>query len=75
MSPIDECIRDFAIDQLEKEASGKKTWLSKIPDDEFMSQQASFYIRMANKGLNVKSNRKIAISHLKTTIKILEKKK
>ncbi len=74
-NPIEDTMRDFAVDQLNKEVRGEHTYLDDIPDDEFISKEANFYIRMANKGLNVKSNRKIAISHLKTAIKILEKKK
>jgi len=74
-SPLDEAMRDFAIDQLEKEARGEHTHLDDIPDDEFLSKEVNFYIRMANKGLNVKENRKIALQMMNAVKKILEEKK
>ena len=73
-SPLDEAIRDFAVDQLEKEARGEHTYLDDIPDEEFIAKEAHFYIRMANKGLNVRANISIARAHLKATLILLEKK-
>lgn len=74
-SPLDEAMRDFAVDQLEKEAKGEHTYLDDIPNDEFMAKEAHFYIKMANKGLNVKANRAIAKTMLQIAIKYLERKK
>lgn len=73
--PIGDAMRDFAVDQLEKEARGEHTYLDDIPDDEFLSKEVNFYIRMANKGLNVKENRGIAVGMMNVIKKILEKKK
>ena len=74
-SPIDDIMRDFAVDQLEKEARGEHTYLDDIPDDELLSKEVNFYIRMANKGLNVKENRGIAVGMMNVIKKILEEKK
>ena len=73
-SPIEDTMRDFAVDQLNKEAKGEHTYLDDIPDDEFMAEQIHFHIRMANKGLNVKQNQKIALEYLQVVKKLLEKK-
>ena len=73
-SPIEDALRDFAVDQLEKEAKGEHTYLDDIPTDEFMAKEAHTYIKMANKGLNVKQNRSIAKTLLKIALKYLEKK-
>ena len=74
-SPIDDIMRDFAVDQLNKEARGEHTYLDDIPDDEFLSKEVNFYIRMANKGLNIKENRGIALGMMNVIKKILEEKK
>lgn len=74
-NPIEEAMRDFAVGQLEKEAKGEHTFLDDIPNDEFMAKEASFYIKMANKGLNVKENRAIAKTMLQISLKYLERKK
>ena len=72
---IADANRAYAVDQLEKEVRGEHTDLDDIPDEEFMIGEALFYAKMANKGLNVKSNRKLAVSMIKVAKKILEKKK
>jgi len=74
-NPIEDTMRDFAVDQLNKEARGEHTYLDDIPNDEFLSKEANFYIRMANKGLNVKENRTIALQMMDVVKDILEKKK
>jgi hypothetical protein len=74
-SPLDEAMRDFAVEQLEKEAKGEHTYLDDMPNDEFMAKEAHFYIKMANKGLNVKANRAIAKTMLQISLKYLERKK
>jgi len=73
-NPIDEAIRDFAVDQLEKEAKGEHTHLDNMPDEEFLAKEAHFYIRMANEGLNRRANISIAKAHLKATLILLEEK-
>jgi len=74
-NPIEDAMRDFAVDQLNKEARGEHTYLDDIPNDEFLSKEANFYIRMANKGINVKENRIIALEMMDVVKKILGKKK
>jgi len=74
MNPIDEAMRDFAVDQLNKEVRGEHTYLDDIPDEEFMIKEASFYTRMANKGLNEENNRKLALEMMSVAKKILEDK-
>jgi hypothetical protein len=73
-NPIEDCMRDFAMDQLNKEVRGEHTYLDDIPDEEFMIGEASFYARMANKGLNEEKNRKLALEMMSVAKKILEDK-
>jgi len=72
---IADANRAYALDQLGKEARGEHTDLNDIPDEEFMIGEALFYTKMANKGLNTKGNRKLAVQIMKIAKKILEKKK
>ena len=72
-SPIDEAMRDFAVDQLEKEARGEHTYLDDIPDDQFMADEIASDIKIGYKMDNPILFR-MALSKVKVLQKLLEKK-
>ena len=78
MKEFDEVLHEIISEQLLKEAKGEKTFLSKIPDDQFMCDEITFLIKLSYKDLfskeHKKENLKIAQLYVQILNKLLEKR-